>query len=139
ALTSATSGGIGAVPSPFLTCEEAYLLAKLMKQVTPAAKLYLGWVPVVGKDDVYPKDSKGQPAGAVKFTIRAEKCPNRRGVEAILKHFDGQVRSFDDAVRDAGQMQALYLTGAYPPRFGPWPSYEAILALRRVPVLVVHD
>jgi NADH-quinone oxidoreductase subunit G len=138
-LTSAASGGIGAVLSPFLTCEEAYLLAKLVKGLSADARLYLGWLPVVGEDDVYPKDSKGQPAGAVKFTIRAEKCPNRRGVEAILHHFDGQVRWFDQAVEDAGQFQALYVTGGYSPRVGPWPSYEAILAFRKVPTLVVQD
>src|SRR5205823_5503681 len=93
-LTEAAKGGIGAVLSPFLTCEEAYLLAKLVKGLSADARLYLGWVPVVGEDDVYPKDSKGKPAGPVKFTIRAEKCPNRRGVEAILKHFQGEVRPF---------------------------------------------
>ena len=30
------------------------------------------------------------------FTIRAEKCPNRRGVEAVVAHFMGRVATFDD-------------------------------------------
>ena len=30
------------------------------------------------------------------FTIHAEKCPNRRGVEAVLEHFQGEVIDFDD-------------------------------------------
>jgi NADH-quinone oxidoreductase subunit G len=132
-------GPIGAVLSPFLTCEEAFLLAKLMKSQSADARLYRGWVPVVGQDDVYPKDSNGQPAGAVKFTIRAEKCPNRRGVEAILAHYDGQVRLFDQAAQDAGQLQALYVTGGYPPRFGPWPGEKAVAALRKIPLLAVQD
>ena len=32
------------------------------------------------------------------FTIHAEKCPNRRGVEAILEHFQGEVIAFDDLI-----------------------------------------
>src|SRR4051812_34303257 len=45
---------IGAVLSPFLTVEEAYLLAKLFKDAAPKARLYLGHVPVIGEDDHYP-------------------------------------------------------------------------------------
>ncbi len=45
----------------------------------------------VGQDDTYPKDRRGRPAQPVKFTIRAEKCPNRKGVEAVLRHFQGEV------------------------------------------------
>ena len=66
------------VLSPFLTCEEAYLLAKFIKGLSPFARLALGPVPVVGEDDTYPKDRRGKPVQPVKFTIRAEKCPNRR-------------------------------------------------------------
>jgi NADH-quinone oxidoreductase subunit G len=132
-------GVVGAVLSPFLTCEEAYLLAKLARTWSPDARLYLGWVPVVGTDDVYPKNSKGQPAGPVKFTIRAEKCPNRRGVEAVLKHFQGEVRTFDQAVQDAAGLQALYITGGYPRRLGPWPNAMATAELAKVPLLVVQD
>ena len=136
---NAASGGIGAVLSPFLTCEEAYLLAKLMRDLSSSARLYLGFVPVVGEDDVYPKDSKGNPAGPVKFTIRAEKCPNRRGVEAVVKHFQGEVRSFEQAVKDAGQLRALYVTGGYPRRYFPWASETAVAALAKVPLLIVQD
>jgi NADH-quinone oxidoreductase subunit G len=77
--------------SPFLTIEEAYLAAKWLKDQSKQVKLALGFVPVVGDDDTYPKDRRGRPLEPVKFTIRAEKCPNRRGVEAVLKHFEGSV------------------------------------------------
>ena len=50
----------------------------------------------IGEDDKYPKDHRGQPREPVRFTIRAEKCPNRKGVEAVLKHFQGGLVSFDD-------------------------------------------
>src|SRR5438876_278545 len=48
-------GKVGFVPSPFLTCEEAYLLAKYAKSLSEKVRLFLGWVPVVGEDDRYPK------------------------------------------------------------------------------------
>ena len=59
----------------------------------------------------FPQDRKGNPLGAVKFTIRAEKCPNRRGVEEILKHFQGEVLGFDRLLADAGES-----AGALPDR-----------------------
>jgi NADH-quinone oxidoreductase subunit G len=133
--------GVAAVLSPFLTCEEAYLLAKLFKGLSAQARLYLGWVPVVGQDDTYPKDRKGRPIQPVKFTIRAEKCPNRRGVEEILKHFQGEVLYFDRALEQAsaGTLQALYLTAGYPPRLGRWLPAPVLESLRKVPLLVVQD
>jgi NADH-quinone oxidoreductase subunit G len=76
-----------------MTLEEAYLLASYIKGIDARTKLTLGPVPVVGSDDLYPKGPKGESpaAGKVKFTIRAEKCPNRNGIEAILRHFEGSV------------------------------------------------
>ena len=67
------------VISPFLTCEEAYLLASWLKGLNQNVRLAIGPVPVVGQDDTYPKDRRGNPTQPVKFTIRAEKCPNRKG------------------------------------------------------------
>lgn len=134
--------GVAAVLSPFLTCEEAFLLAKFMKGLSPGTRLYLGWVPVEGADDTYPKDRKGHPREAVKFTIRAEKCPNRCGVEEILRHFQGEVLSFDQAIGDAaavGNLTALFVTGGYPPRFGPWLSGGVARAIQNLSVLVVQD
>src|SRR5207244_12049076 len=118
--------GVAAVISPFLTCEEAYLLATYFKGLSKQVRLVLGPVPVVGQDDTYPKDRRGRPAEPVKFTIRAEKCPNRRGVEEVLRHFQGDVIGFDEAVRsaEAGQLQALYLAAGYPPRTGGWVSEQ---------------
>ncbi|MBM4069984.1 MAG: 2Fe-2S iron-sulfur cluster binding domain-containing protein [Planctomycetes bacterium] len=132
---------VAAVLSPFLTCEEAYLLARLMKGLSPDARLYLGHVPVHGEDDRYPKDRKGRPIEPVKFTIRAEKCPNRRGVEAILRHFDGEVRDFGQALHAAGEgrIKALYLTAGYSPRAGAWITAEQTKNLQAVPLLIVQD
>jgi NADH-quinone oxidoreductase subunit G len=132
---------VAAVLSPFLTCEEAYLMAKYFKGLSGQVRLALGPVPVVGEDDTYPKDRRGRPVQPVKFTIRAEKCPNRRGVEEVLRHFQGEVISFDEVLRSAGEgrLQALYLAASYPPRPGGWVSDAQAEALRRVPLLVVQD
>jgi NADH-quinone oxidoreductase subunit G len=134
-------GAIGAVLSPFLTVEEAYLLAKLFKDLDSKSKLYLGHVPVVGEDDHYPQDRAGTPIQPTKFTIRAEKCPNRRGVEEVLRKFQGDVLSFDQAARaaEAGQLQLLYVTGGYSPRLGMWANDGQIAALSKVPKLIVQD
>ncbi len=133
--------GVAAVLSPYLTCEEAFLLAKFVKGLSKDARLYLGWVPVQGEDDTYPKDRKGRPSQPVKFTIRAEKCPNRRGVEEILKHFQGEVLYFDRTIEQAaaGALQALYLTGGYPPRLGEWLPAPVVASLKKVPLLIVQD
>ncbi len=133
--------GLAAVLSPMLTCEEAYLLAKLIKGRSPEARLFLGWVPIVGQDDLYPKDRRGNPVQPTKFTIRAEKCPNRRGVEEIVRHFQGDVPGWEQALAAAGsgEIQALYLTAGYPPRLGPWISEAAAVALKKLRLLVVQD
>jgi NADH-quinone oxidoreductase subunit G len=135
------ASAVAGVLSPFLTCEEAYLLARYLKGLSGQVRLALGPVPVVGEDDTYPKDRQGRPVQPVKFTIRAEKCPNRRGVEEVLRHFQGEVIRFEDVLRDAGEgrVQALYLAASYPPRPGGWVSEAQAEALKRVPLLICQD
>jgi NADH-quinone oxidoreductase subunit G len=134
------AAGVAAVLSPMLTCEEAYLLAKLMKGLSPETRLYLGWVPVVGEDDHYPQDRKGKPILPTKFTIRGEKCPNRRGVQEVLKHFQGDVRTFDQMLQSAaaGEIKALYLTSGYSPRLGPWLNQAQARTLGKIPLVVLQ-
>jgi len=72
----------------------------------------LGPVPVVGEDDTYPKDRRGNPVEPTKFVIRAEKCPNRRGVEAVINHFQGSVVPFTYVVRQ--DASAMWFAGGYP-------------------------
>jgi NADH-quinone oxidoreductase subunit G len=136
---AAKEGTVAGVLSPMLTVEEAYLLAKFIKSLSADAKLYLGWVPVVGADEQFPQDRHGKPVGPVKFTIHAEKVPNRRGVEEILKHFQGDVLGFDHLIADAPGLKAIYLTAAYSPRLGPWVSAEQTDALAKTPLLIVQD
>ncbi|HEV8060176.1 MAG TPA: molybdopterin-dependent oxidoreductase, partial [Gemmataceae bacterium] len=138
---SKDGSALAAVLSPFLTCEEAFLLASYIKKLAPAAQLALGPVPVVGADDTYPKDSRGRPVQPVRFTIRAEKCPNRKGVAAVLKHFQGSLLHFDAVVEAArqGKIKALYLAGGYPPVPEPWIKGDQAKALESIPLLIVQD
>ena len=100
------------VLSPFLTVEEAFLFALAFTRNAKPARLVLGPVPVIGEDDRYPKDVKGHAVEPTKFTIRAEKCPNRKGVEAVLSHFQGSVIPFADVVRE--HIPAMWFVGGYP-------------------------
>jgi NADH-quinone oxidoreductase subunit G len=99
------AGRLAAVVSPFLSVEEAYLLCKLIRQLDPEAVLVLGPVPTMGTDQRFPTG----------FTISAEKCPNRRGVEAILGHFAGLVRGLDDLLTELGQgeIRGVWVSGGY--------------------------
>lgn len=129
-----------AVLSPFMTCEEAYLLCSYLRSVDKHISFALGPVPVVGQDDHYPKKPNGQAVegDAIKFTIRAEKCPNRRGVEAVISHYEGQVRSFDWVLTqvDQGHFEAAYLVGGYPES---WLDKSAVDRLAKLKLLIVQD
>jgi NADH-quinone oxidoreductase subunit G len=137
---------VAAIISPFLTCEEAFLLAKYFKDSSADVRLYLGPVPVIGADETYPKDRRGRPTEPVKFTIRAEKCPNRQGVEMILKHFQGDVQPFERAIEAAGRggLSAIWIAAGYPqgggyPGPSSWLSDEQAASLRRAALIVVQD
>jgi NADH-quinone oxidoreductase subunit G len=141
AAVSKDASGVVGVLSPFLTCEEAYLFAKFMRGLSREVRLVMGPVPVVGQDDTYPKDRRGNPVQPVKFTIRAEKCPNRKGVEKVLEHFQPKAGTFAEVLRQAGEgrLQAVYLTAGYPPRPGGWISAEQADQLKKVPAVILQD
>lgn len=129
------------VLSPWLTVEEAYLAAQYFKGLSSAVTLALGPVPTVGADDQYPKGPHGEPPrepGQVKFTIRAEKCPNRRGVEAILEHFEGRVIGFDALLEQVqgGKIKQLYVAASSPM---PWITADQAAGLARLDRLIVQD
>ena len=128
------------VLSPFMTCEEAYLLAGYVKSLSPKIRLALGPVPIVGEDDRYPKDVRGEnpPLDKTKFTIRAEKCPNRLGVEAVLNHYQGEVASFDSVIAAVknGAIKGAYVVGGYPTS---WISDDDAMSFGSLQTLIVQD
>jgi NADH-quinone oxidoreductase subunit G len=128
-----------AVLSPWMTVEEAYLLASYVTGLSPKFRLALGPVRAVGEDDRYPKDVYGRPIEPAKFTIRAEKCPNRRGVEAVLRHFaDGAPLGFADVVggAESGKWSLAYLVGGDP---AGWTDERQSVALAKVPTVILQD
>ncbi len=122
------------VLSPFLTIEEAYALGSTFKKMNALIRLVLGPVPVVGEDDSYPKDVKGNPVSPAKFTIRAEKCPNRKGVEAVLTKLQGEVIPFAKVLPEFGSLAAVWFAGGYP---DPETVNTAVSAPHSPPALLV--
>ena len=142
----AKDGGLVAgILSPSLTVEEAYLLASYLKALNPANVLALGPVPTRGQDVTFtPDQTKGRTGDTSfvvprPFTIHAEKVPNRRGVEEVLKHFQGEVIDYAEINRRVGRglFRGLFATSdALAPDFDD----AASLALRSgVEFLVVQD
>ena len=130
-----SSEKVSGILSPFMSCEEAWLLAKFLRETAPDCTLAMGPVPVVGQDDSFPKNRNGHPA---KFTIRAEKCPNRRGVEAVLKSIGGKVVSFDEFVTAASEKKfaAAWIVGGYP---GDWVTEPMKKSLSHISMIFSQD
>ncbi|MFO0791249.1 MAG: molybdopterin-dependent oxidoreductase [Pirellulales bacterium] len=131
-------GAIAAVFSPWMTLEEAYLLATYLKSLAPKASLAMAPVRTIGEDDKYPKDVHGKPVEPTTFTIRAEKCPNRCGIEIILKQFAGGVMPMGDVLGRAtsGAFAAMYLVGGDP---AGWINDTQAAALDKIGTVIVQD
>lgn len=97
---------VAAALSPQLTVEEAYLLASYLREAAASLLLAVGPVPVVGEDERF----------ASGFTIRAEKCPNRRGVELIVDRLGGRALDWPRFLAElhSAPYDVVWLTGGYP-------------------------
>jgi NADH-quinone oxidoreductase subunit G len=124
--------------SPMMSVEEAYLLAAYVKGLDSRVRLVLGPVPVQGEDDCYPKGPKGEaPApDKTRFTIRGEKCPNRWGVEMVLRHYQGSVVSLEQVLEGPGTITGWYLVGGYPQG---WVTEAIDRGVGQPQLLVVQD
>jgi len=129
------AAAVGALLSPFMSCEEAWLLAKFIREVAPQATLAMGPVPVEGEDEGFPRGHNGSPP---RFVIRAEKCPNRRGVEMVLASMAGAVVSFDDFVKKAGEgaFTAAWIVGGHP---RPWVPEGLKKVLGKIQMIFAQD
>ena len=114
--------------SPFLSVEEAYLLAKLLRSIDPQAVLAMGPVPMAGEDQKFPGG----------FAISAEKAPNRRGVEEVLAYFMHKVLSLEDFLKEIGrnELGGVWVSGGYK---GPWIEEPVAQRFEKVPLLIVQD
>jgi NADH-quinone oxidoreductase subunit G len=121
-------GRLGGVLSPYLSVEEAYLLAKLLRSIDPRAVLALGPVPAAAEDQRFPGG----------FVVSAEKAPNRRGVEEVLAHFAGRVPTFAQFldVVGSGEVRGVWVSGGYK---APWIDEPAARRFQGLALLVVQD
>ena len=122
------AGRLAVAVSPMLTVEEAWMLCAVARSIDPEAFLALGFVPTKGADESFPGG----------FTIRAEKCPNRLGVTAVLEAYGAGGRSWDELVRHvaSGNADAAWITAGYP---GPWIDESASAAFADLRCLVIQD
>jgi len=130
------AGRLAVAVSPQLTVEEAWMLCALARSIDPEAFLALGYVPTTGDDESFPGG----------FTIRAEKAPNRRGVEAVLGMFgaaetDGKVPGWTDLLAQvqAGKVQAAWITAGHPTPETSWCDEETAAQFDSLDCLVVQD
>ena len=137
AVASKNPSGIAVMLSPFLTVEEGYLLATFIKSISPKSKLVLGPVPVIGEDDHYPK-TRGSVAPQVKFTIRNEKCPNKKGIEQIIKHFEGDVVLVSDYLSKTTP-EALFIAAGYQGEEVAWFDNTLLGLFKKVKLLITQD
>ena len=122
------AGQLAVAVSPMLTIEEAWMLCAIARSIDPEAFLALGHVPVVGGDETFPGG----------FTIRAEKCPNRKGVEEVLALYGAGGKSWDDLLEHvaAGKAGAAWITGGYP---AAWIDEATAASFADIGCLVVQD
>jgi NADH-quinone oxidoreductase subunit G len=128
-------GTMAVVLSPMMACEEAWLLVRFVRSLHPEAVLVAGPVPEQGAMQTFPVGATGDE---VKFTIRREKCPNRRGVEYIIAESGGPTldgEAFIDQAM-AGDFEAAWIVGGYP---GPWVPDGLAGAAGKIGFLVVAD
>jgi NADH-quinone oxidoreductase subunit G len=122
------AGRLAVAVSPMLTLEEAWMLCGVARSIDPDAFLALGHVPIAGDDETFPGG----------FTIRGEKCPNRKGVEEVLATFGAGSNTWNDLVAHvaAGNADAAWITAGYPTT---WIDEATAARFAGLSALVVQD
>ena len=123
------AGHFAVVLSPHLTVEEAYLLAKYVRGIDSDALVAVGPDPTSGEDESFPSG----------FTIRAEKCPNRRGVEAVAARMNEGLVTWDEFLERAGSENfgAVWLTGGYKTDWNDEATADNLVSAAQI--LIVQD
>lgn len=127
--TDETAGKLAVVVSPFASYEEQKLLVEYVRVNHDDVILVAGPVFSEKEDEVFKNG----------FTISAEKVPNRRGFEAIMKYAGGNHMAFDKMIKAVaeGSIEAVWFQGYY-----PWPDVcddKTVKILAKAKLLVVED
>ena len=115
--------------SPMLTCEDAFLLGRLVLAIDEQAVIGVGPVPRKGEDKTFPGG----------YTVYAEKAPNARGVRRALERVTDDILDYDQWMQKVANTSpqapdvnpglagigGILLTGNYP---STWATSE-LLAL----------
>jgi len=126
---------VGVLLSPFMSCEEAWLLTSFVRRVAPNAVFAVLPSPMEGDGEVFPV---GSPREQAAFTISAEKAPNRRGAERANVQVGGRLSLYEDLVAEIGRggiTTAWIAVGSSQ----PWDDAALIKAAGRLDHLVVQD
>jgi NADH-quinone oxidoreductase subunit G len=131
-----TAEKVACVLSPMMASEEAWLLASFIRKIAPQAALVIGPVFTNGRDESFPIGAKPEDA---KFTIRAEKCPNARGVQAVADAFGGNTLPFEEFVTQCAEsaFNAAWIVGGYPT--SEWADKDLDKATNQLDLLLVQD
>ncbi|MEM7809450.1 MAG: molybdopterin-dependent oxidoreductase, partial [Planctomycetota bacterium] len=88
-------------------------------ELDPEATLVLGPIPTSGEDEVF----KHYITGDETFRIRAEKVPNKRGIERVLKLLGGKTAQWDELA--SMDVKGAWVTGNY---LDKWVTTDAMPA-----------
>jgi len=108
---AALNGGLYAVLSPMMSCEEAWLLGRFIRSLDPQALLVLGPAPTTGQNEIF----KNSVTGKQTFVIQAEKVPNAKGVRRVMEMLGGPTASFDEfhTLPNADRLAGGWIVGGY--------------------------
>jgi NADH-quinone oxidoreductase subunit G len=105
---AAESGGLYAVLSPLMSCEEAWLLGQYVRSLDPNALLVLGPVPTTGKNEIF----RHYQTGKQTFEIQGEKVPNAAGIRRVMARLGGPTATFEEFAAKSG-FAGGWIVGGY--------------------------
>ena len=109
---AATPGSLYAMLSPMMSCEEAYLLGKLIRGLDSQAVLVMG--PAAEEAD---QTFKHYLSGKQTFVIKGQKVPNVAGVQRVIQMLGGPATTYEALVKsetpELKQLKGGWIVGGY--------------------------
>jgi NADH-quinone oxidoreductase subunit G len=108
---AAQAGGLFALLSPMMSCEEAWLLGRFIRSLDSRALLVLGPAPTTGQNEVF----KNSLTGKQTFVIQGEKVPNAAGIRRVLALLGGPTATFDELFSrpETAKLAGGWIVGGY--------------------------